>query len=117
MLQFNFTRLINARGINKPTSYLVRQGFSEKFASRIVHNNFQSLSLDSVQRLCEVFGCTPNDMLEWYPPSNMDNPSSHPLASLSRREKVMNLSSTLNSVPLDKLLEIEKLIQAEIKKI
>jgi hypothetical protein len=43
-------------------------------------------------------------------------PSTHPLAALMRSEKVLDLTSTLNFVPLDKLLEIEKLIQTEINK-
>lgn len=116
MLHFNFTRLFKARGITKPSAYLIRQGFSDKFATRVVHNDFRKLNLDDVQRLCELFLCTPNDLLEWEPGGDKTDSTTHPLASLIRTEKVMDLSRTLNSVPFDKLLEIEKLIQAEINK-
>ena len=116
MLHFNFTRLFKARGITKPTAYMIRQGFSDKFASKVVHNNFRKLNLDDVQRLCELFLCTPNDMLEWVPGTDKTDSATHPLASLIRNEKVMDLSRTLNSVSLEKLLEIEKLIQSHIDK-
>jgi DNA-binding Xre family transcriptional regulator len=116
MLQFNFTRLFNARGISKPTTYMIHQGFSDKFATRVVHNNFRKLNLDDVQRLCEIFICTPNDLLEWRPTKDIANASTHPLASLIRTEKIMDLTRTLNSIPLEKLLEIEKIIQSEIDK-
>ena len=116
MLYFNFTRLFKAKGINTPAKFLVQHGFSDKFATRVVRNDFRRLNLDDIQRLCELFLCTPNDLLEWRPSTDIENPSTHPLAPLIHTEKVMDLTRTLNSVPLEKLLEIEKLIQSEIDK-
>lgn len=116
MLHFNFTRLFRARGITTPTAYMMRNGFSDKFATRVGRNDFRKLNLDDVQRLCELFRCTPNDLLEWQPTSDIADPSTHPLAPLMRTEKVLDLTRTLNSVSLEKLLEIEKLIQSEIDK-
>jgi len=54
--------------------------------------------------------------MQWVPDKSIDDPSTHPLAPLMRSEKVLDLTRTLNSVPFDKLLEIEKLIQTEINK-
>jgi len=116
MLHFNFTRLFKARGINTPAKYLVQHGFSDKFATRVVRNDFRKLNIDDVERLCEIFLCTPNDFMQWVPEKSIDDPSTHPLAPLMRSEKVLDLTRTLNSVPFDKLLEIEKLIQTEINK-
>ena len=116
MLHFNFTRLFKAKGIETPAKYLVQHGFSDKFATRVVRNDFRRLNLDDVQRLCELFLCTPNDLLQWIPEKNVPDPSTHPLAPLMRTEKVLDLTRTLNSVSLEKLLEIEKLIQSEIDK-
>jgi hypothetical protein len=74
------------------------------------------LNLGDLERLCEVFVCTPDELLEWVPSGSIDNQESHPLFPLKRDEKVMDLTRVLNPVPLDKLLEIEKLIEAELKK-
>ena len=116
MLYFNFTRLFKAKGIETPAKYLVQHGFSDKFATRVVRNDFRRLNLDDVQRLSELFLCTPNDLLQWIPEKSTSDPTTHPLAPLMRTEKVMDLTRTLNSVPFERLLEIEKLIQEEVNK-
>jgi len=116
MLHFNFTRLFRAKGIHTPSKYLVQHGFSDKFATRVVRNDFRKLNIDDVEKLCEIFLCTPNDLLQWVPDSKTSDPSTHPLAPLMRDEKVMDLTRTLNSVPFERLLEIEKLIQEEVNK-
>jgi len=114
MLYFNFTRVFKARGIDKPFSYLVNHHFSDNFATSVIHNRYRKLNLDDVERLCELLLCTPNDLLQWTPDKSDVDTTIHPLASLIRTEKVMDLTRTLHSVPFEKLLEIEKLIQAEI---
>ena len=116
MLHFNFTRLFRAKGIHTPSKYLVQHGFSDKFATRVVRNDFRKLNIDDVEKLCEIFLCTPNDLLQWTPDSKTSDPTTHPLAPLMRDEKVMDLTRTLNSVPFERLLEIEKLIQEEVNK-
>ena len=116
MLHFNFTRVFKAKGIHTPSKYLVQHGFSDKFATRVVRNDFRKLNIDEVEKLCEIFLCTPNDLLQWVPDSKTSDPTTHPLAPLMRDEKVMDLTRTLNSVPFERLLEIEKLIQEEVNK-
>lgn len=116
MLHFNFTRLFRARGIHTPSKFLVQHGFSDKFAARVVRSDFRKLNIDDVEKLCEIFLCTPNDLLQWVPDSKTSDPGTHPLAPLMRDEKVMDLTRTLNSVPFERLLEIEKLIQEEVNK-
>ena len=45
MLTFNFSRIFKARGIEKPFSYLVKVGYSDNFATRIVNNRIKRLDL------------------------------------------------------------------------
>jgi DNA-binding Xre family transcriptional regulator len=115
MLTFNFTRIFKSRGIDKPFSYLVKLGYSDNFATRIVNNRIERLNLKDIEKLCEHFQCTPNDLLEWIP-SNQDlNNETHPLISIKRSNKVVELTKILNSIPLDKLNDIETMINKEIK--
>lgn len=116
MLTFNFTRIFKARGIDKPFRFLVKQGYSGNFATRIVNNRPKVLNLADVERLCELFQCTPNDLLQWIP-SNADLSEKHPLETLKRSNKAVELTRTLSSVPLDRLESIEELIKNEIKKL
>ena len=116
MLSFNFNRVFKARGINKPFSYLVRAGYSDNFATRIVNNRIKRLDLTDLEKLCELFRCTPNDFLEWIPESKDKTNENHPLISTMRGDKVVELTQLINSVPLEKLMEIENVIRKEMEK-
>ena len=115
MLTFNFTRIFKARGIDKPFSHLVKSGYSDNFATRIANNRIERLNLKDVEKLCELFHCTPNDLLEWIPGSKDAQIANHPLNSIRRSNKVIELTQVLNSVPLDKLSKIEDLIKKEME--
>jgi DNA-binding Xre family transcriptional regulator len=114
MLTFNFTRIFKARGIDKPFSYLVKAGYSDNFATRVVNNRLQRLNLTDVEKLCELLQCTPNDLLEWIPDSKDKTNDTHPLVSIKRSDKMVHLTQVLNAIPLDKISEIESLIKMEI---
>lgn len=116
MLSFNFTRVFTSRGIDKPFSYLVKSGYSANFATRVVNNRVSMLNLKVVEKLCTLLQCTPNDLLQWYPSKEDENNENHPLISIKRSDKVVQLTKVLNSIPLDKLNEIENMILNELKK-
>lgn len=114
MLVFNFTRIFKARGINKPFSFLVKAGYSDNFATRVVNNRMQRFNLSDLEKLCNLLQCTPNDLLEWIPESNDLANASHTLSALKRTDKHSQLSQLLHTVPLEKLDHIQTLIQKEI---
>ena len=115
MLVFNFNRVFKARGIDKPFSFLVKSGYSANFATRIANNRIEKLNLKDVENLCEMLQCTPNDLLVWLPEQKDKENENHPLITLKRNETTFNLTKILNSVPLNKLNEIEKMINEKIK--
>ena len=116
MLTFNFTRIFKSRGIDKPFSFLVKLGYSDNFATRIVNNRIERLNLKDIEKLCILFQCTPNDLIEWIPENSDSTNDNHPLISLKRNDKVVQLTKILNSIPLDKLNDIETMINERIKK-
>ena len=116
MLRFNFTRIFKARGIDKPFSYLVKKGYSDNFATRVVNNRMLRLDLAELEKLCVLLHCTPNDLLEWIPDTKDNTSDKHPLFSIKRSDKVVELTQILNAVPLDKLGEIESAIKREMEK-
>jgi DNA-binding Xre family transcriptional regulator len=116
MLIFNFNRIFKARGIDKPFTYLIKAGYSDNFATRIVNNRIRRLDLDYTEKLCELLQCTPNDFFEWIPESKDKNNDKHPLIPIKRSDKVVQLTQMLNSIPIDKLEEIESVIKKEIEK-
>ena len=116
MLTFNFNRVFKARGIERPFSYLVKLGYSDNFATRIVNNRIEKMNLKDVEKLCELLHCTPNDLLEWIPETKDKSNENHPLKTIKRNNEVVVLTKMLNSVPLDKLKEIENMIKQEMNK-
>lgn len=116
MLNFNFTRIFKARGIDKPFSYLRKAGYSDNFATRVINNRMEKLNLKDVERICTILQCTPNDLLDWVPSGKDANNEKHPLISLKRSDKVVVLTQLLSSIPLNKLSGIEDMIKREIEK-
>jgi hypothetical protein len=72
--------------------------------------------LDDLEKLCELLQCAPNDLMEWIPSSKDKSNDKHPLISIKRSDKVVELTKILNSVPLDKLNEIERVIKKDMEK-
>ncbi|MEI7595335.1 MAG: helix-turn-helix domain-containing protein [Bacteroidota bacterium] len=114
MLFFNFNRVFKARGIDKPFSYISSRGYSKGFATRIANSRIDKLNLKDIERLCEMLLCTPNDFIQWIPDSKDKDNENHPLYSLKRTTKIIELTQLLNSIPLDKLDSIHDLINKEI---
>ncbi len=114
MIQYNFDRIFKARGIDRPFTYLKLAGFSDHFATKIKNNNVKRIELREIERLCILLKCTPNDFFEWIPDTNMQADKTHPLNQVRKSDKVVDLTRTLNSIPLSELDEIEQMIREKL---
>lgn len=115
MLAYNFPRIFKARGIEKPFAYLTSQGFSDSFASKVKRNNVKRLNPGELEKLCVILRCTPNDLLEWTEDGSFDLDETHPMRKLKKPEKIQDLSKTIHSIPLDKVEEINEMINEKIR--
>ena len=115
MLVYNFERVFKARGVNRPFSFLKKAGFSDNFAAKVTNKRVMRLNQREIERLCVLLHCTPNDFYEWEPDDAHQVSEDHPLYSIKKTDKVIELTKTLNAIPLDQLNEIERLIQEQIK--
>lgn len=114
MLKYNFDRIFKARGIEKRYTYLKQGGFGDHLASRINRNKVARLGLKETEKLCLLLRCTPNDLFEWEPDESVEIDAKHPLNTILKRNKIADLTKTLNSVPLEKLDEIDELIHSRL---
>ncbi len=62
------------------------------------------------------FSVLPMIYVEWIPESKDKTNDKHPLISIKHSNQVVQLTHILNSVPLDKLSEIESMIKKEMEK-
>ena len=113
MLQYNFSRMFIAKGVDKVFTFLTEAGFSKEFATKIKNNRTKRLSVDMLERLCLALNCTPNDVMEWHPTPDTNVNDKHALYQLKRMDKVMDISKTITTLPLEKLKELERVINSE----
>lgn len=114
MLRYNFKRIFKARGIEKPFTFLRKAGFSENFASRVKNNRVARLNLEYIEKLCILLNCTPNDLMEWTPDQSNNIDKNHPLYKIQKPTKIIDITKILNAVPIEKLDEIESIINDKL---
>ena len=111
MLQFRIRFLLESKGIVKPYNFLIKNGFTPNVATRCLQGKIMVLKLSQITRLCTILGCTPNDLLEWVPQTNVSRlPETHPLHTLVRNDKPFNIIDQINHLTLDQIKEVEQLI-------
>ncbi len=115
MLRYNFSRILKARGIEKPVGYLKNAEFSDNFAIKVKNNRVVRINLRELERLCLVLQCTPNDFYEWIPDKDVQTDPNHPLNAVKKSEKVIDLTKMLNSIPLGYLEDIQSVIEEKMK--
>jgi hypothetical protein len=67
-LFLNVARLMENRGLTHLETWLTRHGFSRKEARTLLQEDHRLC--EQMQRLCELFDCTPDDIMDWDGPDN-----------------------------------------------
>lgn len=113
MLELNLKRIFKARGIDMPYKFLVKNGFVPFTAHKYKNGKVEHMRLDHIEKLCILLNCTPNEMFEWTPDDLLDDRKDNPLQKIRKREKKLEISKILSRMSLEKLEEIEKMLQTE----
>lgn len=111
MLAFNLQEVFRARHIERPYSFLVKQGISPATASKILNNGTYVMRLKHITIICEALHCSPNDILIYKPNTDKPIAENHPLNKLRPQQFPDDLKLALKTLPLEKLREIGKLIK------
>ncbi|TGD58067.1 helix-turn-helix domain-containing protein [Flavobacterium humi] len=111
MLYFNFARIFEIKGINRPFTYLVSLGYSKGYATRIANNQVTQVNAERLERFCRDFNCTPNDIFDYRPYSKKPLPEGHALLSLTKPEITNEVLVKINTLPLEKIQQIHDIIK------
>ena len=114
MLLINLKRIFALRGIDKPFAVLVKNGFSPMTATNLLNNKTKSIKYKHLERICEILNCEPNDLFDWKPSRNTQNPENHPLKDLKRTDPEIEIAELMKTIPLEKMDEIQNMLK-EIK--
>ena len=104
MLHLNLKPIFEARGIERPYTYLVKAGISRATAHNILSSKTRVFRFDHIELLCSVLICEPNDLLSYTPDSQMTLPESHPLNNLRKEEAYQSsIKDSLANIPYKEL--------------
>ena len=76
MLRLNLEQILGLRGIKHPHTYLIMHGLTDSQARTLLSEQMSQIKMKRLTQLCEIFSCTPNDLMTW------NGPPEHHLASL-----------------------------------
>jgi DNA-binding Xre family transcriptional regulator len=110
MLKPNIQKVANLRGINNVFSFLRKIGISHNVAGRYASGEALSISFRHLETISIALNCTPNDLLEWTPPSTLQNASTHALTPLLKNTQTENFKQLLQTLPLDKINQIAQIL-------
>lgn len=115
MLSLHLRPIFSAKGIEKPYSFLVKNGFTSHAANNLLNSKTRVFRLDHIELLCEVLLCEPNDLLAWKPDSSKIIAPNNPLHKLIvNEENKTDLKNTLFTLPYQQLKEISNKLTKEI---
>lgn len=110
MLDLNVKRILDLRGISRPFTFLLENGFIRSTAHKFVHGQVWQIKLDQIEKLCLLLNCTPNDLFEWRPGKNVSAPENHAIKALIKGKAAPPLSQIVKDIPIEKLDRIEGLL-------
>jgi len=108
MLYFNLTRLLKLRGVERPYSWLVQNGFVPQTAVRWAKNEIGYVRPEQMERLCLLLNCTPNDLFDWREDGKTVVHETHALRTLTKHPN--DIQTTLRDLPIDKLEKLGKML-------
>ena len=108
MLRIDIKRIARKKGEFEPTKLLVKHGFEKQKAWRLVSGRVKDWDLNDIEKLCEIFQCTPNDLFVLEPEKGKVYDNKHPMQFLIRFNEAYDVLSFLRSEPIEKIMEIEE---------
>jgi len=105
MLKLNLKPIFQARNIDKPYTFLKKNGFSHVTAINVSSGAIGALSFKQIEALCTVLLCEPNDLFTWQPDEGKLYPENMPLHKLKKTGQDINLHAALATMSYQEIKE------------
>lgn len=103
-------RVFALRGIDKPHAFLVKNGFAASSASNMLKYYPIIFKVRTLEKLCILLNCTPNDLFEWRDDGKGKISDEHALNSL-KKEAIGNFTEIVKDLPLEKMIEVKSFLE------
>jgi DNA-binding Xre family transcriptional regulator len=107
MLKIDVNRIARKKGWHNVSEALVSGGFNKHKAWRIASGRIKNWDLNDIERLCELFKCTPDDLFVLTQDKGKTYGEDNPLRVLLRTNESFDVLNFLKSQPIDKVKEYE----------
>jgi DNA-binding Xre family transcriptional regulator len=108
MISLNLTPLFQARGIERPFSFLVKAGFSRESATKLINGGTASIRFSQLEKLCLLFICEPNDLFLFTPQADKQYPPDCPLFKIIKQEPTGQWEQAFATLPFSQLKELTR---------
>ncbi|HVT84728.1 MAG TPA: helix-turn-helix transcriptional regulator [Chitinophagaceae bacterium] len=116
MLKLNLISLLESRGVENPQRYLSGKGLPYYTVSRLVNNKLDKIPLATLEKLCMICNCTPDELFVWEPDAATTATADHPLQKLKAKPKKANPVDRIKKLPLEKIEQLQQFIDELEKK-
>jgi DNA-binding Xre family transcriptional regulator len=107
MLKLNIHKHCRLRNYPDSAAFLRTQGMTHWISHKLANEKLKSISFADLEKLCTIFRCTPNDLLEWIPNEAGKDTSAHPLHALRPQN---DFSLQVKNLSFEQLKEIAKIV-------
>lgn len=111
MLFLNVSPIFVARGIERPSTFLIKAGFSPHSAHFILYGKTRSIRMDHIEKLCKLLICEPSDLFVWHPDKNEIISDTHPIMKLKKQESTESIQHLIADIPFKQIVEIASVIK------
>jgi len=117
-MKLNIKQLLRERQIDKPFAFLTKNGFPDHVAVKLLNDNTDRIQYKHLSQLCRILWCTPDQLfvLDEKELKRAPLPPGHPLLALQPRPDAPDIMKKLRQLPLDKLKELDRLMEEGEKK-
>ena len=106
MLKLDLRRIFEDKGIDKPSLFMKKNGFTAHTTHRLLHSKVDSISFKHLEKICLLLNCTIEDLFAWINEDKTGIYKDHPLNKLKRGKSRGMITNKLKDLPLDKLEQV-----------
>lgn len=110
MLKIDINRIARKKGIMDATELLRNIGYERHKAWRMTSGRMKKWDMKDIEKLCELFKCSPNDLYVFVPEKGKVYAEGHGLRQLIRMNEGFDVVSYMRGLGGDEVKEIEKKI-------
>ena len=107
MMYLDIKKACSNKGIEDPRRWMVKNGFSHVAAARLMKTEQDSLKYQTIEKLCLLLFCTPNELLSWQPKDVSAAAANHPLQKLKQVPTSQSISGKLKTLSPEKIEAVQ----------